>query len=55
MAQSNATIIRKAYADFAKGSIPAVFAVFDPSITWHVPGHGPLSDYTGHDQIGGFF
>ena len=24
--------------------------------TWHVPGHSPLSgDYTGHDQIGGFF
>jgi hypothetical protein len=33
-----------------------VFAVFDPAITWHVPGHSPLSgDFTGHDQIGGFF
>jgi uncharacterized protein len=33
-----------------------VFAVFDAGIAWHVPGHGPLSgDYTGHDQIGGFF
>ena len=38
------------------GNIPSVFAVFDAGITWHVPGHSPLSgDYTGHDQVGGFF
>ena len=56
MSESNQAIIRKAYEDFAKGNIPAVFAVFDPAITWHVPGHGPLSgDYKGHQQIGGFF
>jgi ketosteroid isomerase-like protein len=56
MAESNGAIIRKAYDDFSKGNVPAVFAVFDPAITWHVPGHGPLSgDYTGHAQVGGFF
>ncbi len=56
MAGSNGAIIRKAYDDFSKGNVPAVFAVFDPAITWHVPGHGPLSgDYTGHAQVGGFF
>jgi ketosteroid isomerase-like protein len=56
MGASNAVIVRKAYEDFARGNIPAVFAAFDPSIVWHVPGHSPLSgDYTGHDQIGGFF
>jgi uncharacterized protein len=56
MGESNAAIIRKAYDDFARGNIPAVFAAFDSGITWHVPGHSPLSgDYTGHDQIGGFF
>src|SRR5262245_16321784 len=56
MDQPNASIIRKAYQDFSQGNIPAVFAVFDPTITWHVPGHSPLSgDFTGHDQIGGFF
>jgi ketosteroid isomerase-like protein len=33
-----------------------VFAAFDASITWHVPGHSPLSgDYVGHEQIGKFF
>jgi ketosteroid isomerase-like protein len=56
MGESNSAIIRKAYDDFAHGNIPAVFAAFDADITWHVPGHSPLSgDYKGHDQIGGFF
>jgi hypothetical protein len=56
VSDSDAAIIRKAYADFARGDVPAVFAVLDPAMTWHVPGHGPLSgDYTGHAQIGMFF
>jgi ketosteroid isomerase-like protein len=56
MSDSNSVIIRKAYEDFAQGNIPSVFAAFDAGITWHVPGHSPLSgDCTGHDQIGGFF
>ncbi|WP_439400308.1 nuclear transport factor 2 family protein (plasmid) [Bradyrhizobium sp. PMVTL-01] len=56
MSESNSATIRKAYSDFAQGNIPSVFAVFDAGITWHVPGHGPLSgEYTGHDQIGAFF
>jgi ketosteroid isomerase-like protein len=41
-------IIRKVYQDFARGDISAVFAAFDASIAWHVPGHSPLSgDYNG--------
>jgi len=56
MHEANAAIIRKGYEDFAHGNIPAVFAVFDAGITWHVPGHSPLSgDYVGHAQIGSFF
>src|SRR5262245_52929970 len=56
MNPSNATIIRKAYDDFAKGDIPAAIEVFDASITWHVPGHSPLSgDYKGHNEVVGFF
>ena len=43
MSEPNGAIIRKANEDFAKGNVPAVFAVFDPAIPWHVPGHGPLS------------
>jgi ketosteroid isomerase-like protein len=56
MSETNRAIIRKAYDDFARGNIPAVFAAFDPTITWQVPGHSPLSgDFAGHDQVGGFF
>jgi uncharacterized protein len=56
MSEPNAQIIRKAYEDFANGNIAAVFSSFDAAITWHVPGHSPLSgEYKGHDQIGGFF
>src|SRR5215471_8550560 len=56
MSDSNSVIIRKTYEGFAQGNIPSVFATFDAGISWHVPGHGPLSgDYIGHDQIGGFF
>jgi len=56
MEEPSAAIIRKAYTDFAQGKISDVFAVFDTHITWHIPGHSPLSgDFTGHDQIGSFF
>jgi ketosteroid isomerase-like protein len=56
MSLSNAAVIRKAYADFAKGDLSAVLEVFDASITWHVPGHSPLSgDYQGHNEVVGFF
>src|SRR6201999_554596 len=56
MSDLNSVIVRKAYEDFAQGNIPSAFAVFDAGITWHVPGHSPLSgNYTGYDQVGGFF
>ena len=32
---TSVAVIRKAYADFAKGDISAVLAAFDKSITWH--------------------
>src|SRR5215475_15541715 len=56
MSDLNSGIVRKAYEDFAQGNVPSVFAAFDAGITWHVPGHSPLSgDYEGHDEVGGFF
>lgn len=56
MDESNVAVIRKAYKDVAQGNIPAVFAAFDATITWHVPGHSPLSgDFAGHEEIGSFF
>ena len=56
MTASNTAVIRNAYNDFAKGDIPAVLETFDASISWHVPGHSPLSgDYKGHNEVVGFF
>ena len=56
MIPNNASIVRKAYEDFAKGDIPAVLEAFDPSITWHVPGRSQISgDYNGRDEIVGIF
>jgi ketosteroid isomerase-like protein len=56
MIPTNATIIRKAYDDFARGNIPGVLESFDAAISWHVPGHSPLSgDYKGHDEVVRFF
>src|SRR4029453_12274311 len=45
MDKSNREIIHKAYEDFARGDVPAVFAVFDPGITWHIPGHGQIGAF----------
>jgi ketosteroid isomerase-like protein len=51
---TNGSVIRKGYDDFANGDIPAVLEAFDTSITWHVPGHSPLSGkYKGHDEVVG--
>src|SRR5262245_58986259 len=56
MISKNAAIILKAYENFANGDVSAVLGAFDPAITWHVPGHSPLSgDYKGHDGVVGFF
>jgi len=56
MTESNAETLRSAYAAFAAGDVAAVLAVFSEDITWHVPGRNPLSgDYTGHDEVLGFF
>jgi uncharacterized protein len=36
--------------------ISAILEALDKSITWHMPGHSPLSgDYNGHDEVIGFF
>jgi ketosteroid isomerase-like protein len=56
MTQSNAEILRGGYEAYQQGDVPAVLAVFAEDIAWHVPGRNPLSgDYTGHDEVVGFF
>ena len=56
MSNTNAEILRGGYEAFARGDIPAVLAMFDEDIAWHVPGRSPLSgDYRGHEGVVGFF
>lgn len=53
---ANAEILGAAYEALAVGDVPGVFAVFAENITWHVSGRNALSaDYTGHDEVLGFF
>ncbi len=53
---SNAEILGAAYRALVAGDVPAVFAVLAENITWHVSGRNALSaDYTGHDEVLGFF
>jgi ketosteroid isomerase-like protein len=56
MSNDNAELLRSAYDAFGRGDIPAVMAVFDEDIAWHVPDvlpHGMT--VSGRDQVGGFF
>ncbi len=56
MTAQNAELIRSAYEAFSRADVPAVFAILDQDITWHVPGSSPLSgDYKGHNEVGAFF
>lgn len=49
-------VLQSGYQAFAAGDIPAVLAVFDPSIAWHQPGRNPVAgEYKGHDEVVGFF
>jgi ketosteroid isomerase-like protein len=52
---TNAQALREGYDAFARGDIPAVLAIFDEDIAWHIPGRSPLSgDYRGHQEVVGF-
>jgi len=56
MTQTDTEILRSGYESFAAGDVPAVLAVFSDDIAWHVPGRNPMAgDYTGHDEVVGFF
>src|SRR5690349_17511239 len=56
MTHPNAELIEKGYRAFAAGDIPTVLEIFDPGITWHVPGRSPISgEFKGHDGVLDFF
>jgi len=55
-AANNEALVRSGYDAFSRGDVPAVLALFDREILWHVPGRGPLSrDYRGPNEVLGFF
>lgn len=46
----NAELLRRGYAAFQVGDLDTVKSLFDPDITWHVPGHNHTSgDHKGAD------
>ena len=56
MSNDNAELLRGAYEAFGRGDIPAVMAVFDENIEWHVPEVLPQGmTVRGRDQVGEFF
>lgn len=56
MTRSNPELLRSTYEAFAAGDVAAVLAVFSEDIAWHISGRNPLAgDYTGHDEVLGFF
>jgi ketosteroid isomerase-like protein len=56
MSDANAELMRETYEAFGRGDIPAVLAVFDADIDWHVPDavpHGTTAH--GRDEVARFF
>jgi ketosteroid isomerase-like protein len=52
----NVERLRKGFAAFDSGDIPAVLELFSPDIVWNVPGDNPIAGtYKGHDEVMGFF
>jgi ketosteroid isomerase-like protein len=55
-AKEDLNTVRTGYEAFGRGDIPAVLAIFDPSIAWHIPGRNSMSGtYKGPDEVVGFF
>jgi ketosteroid isomerase-like protein len=53
---SNADVLRRGYAAFAAGDVPAVLALFDQGIVWTTPDSVRYGGrFTGPQQVGAFF
>jgi ketosteroid isomerase-like protein len=56
MSQQDVETLREGYAAFNRQDIPAVLALFDPSIEWDVPTSLPWGGvFHGPDGVGRFF
>jgi ketosteroid isomerase-like protein len=55
---SNTDVVRRAYAAFQLGNIPAVLETFAPDVTWFTPGPPEIpfaGRRQGREQVGEFF
>jgi ketosteroid isomerase-like protein len=56
MSLENITALQNGYAAFSRGDMPAVFAIFDPTIEWDTPTSVPGGGvHVGYDGVGKFF
>ena len=56
MAHPNEDLIRRGFDAFGKGDMDTLRELFDPDITYHLPGRSPLAgDYHGPDEVLGLF
>jgi len=55
-AKEDLATIKSGYEAFGRADIPAVLAVFDKDIQWHIAGRSSMSGtYKGHEEVVGFF
>jgi ketosteroid isomerase-like protein len=53
---TNADVLRRGYAAFAEGDVPAVLALLDQGITWYTPDSVPYGGhFTSPQEVGAFF
>ena len=54
MAHANQDLVLRGYKAFADGDLPALFALMDGNVAWHIPGNNLISGaYRGHEQVAG--
>jgi hypothetical protein len=54
MSHASVDLLRKAYADFARGDLDAYWSAYAGDFAFHVPGHNAVAGtYAGHDAFFG--
>jgi ketosteroid isomerase-like protein len=55
MSQENVEVVRRAWEAWERRDMEALFALYDPAITWEQRGSPPVGLYHGHVGVGRFF
>jgi ketosteroid isomerase-like protein len=54
MVHANQDLVLRGYKAFADGNLPALLALMDDNVAWHIPGNNLISGaYRGHEQVAG--